>query len=183
MFFGGNKLLDAKKILKRIPIKEDMLVADLGCGGAAHFTLPAARMVGKDGLVYAVDVLNCALDSVQSRAKMDGFTNIKTVWADLEIYGSTYIRNQSIDMVLLVNILFQSKKHFNIFKEAVRILKPGGKILVVDWKLVKIPFGPKLENRVKKEEIKAIAHGLGLEKVDEFSAGLYHFGIIFQKAL
>lgn len=183
IFFGGNKLLDAKKILNKIPLEQDMMVADLGCGGAAHFTLPAAKMVGEDGVVFAIDVLKFVLDSVQSRAKMEGLTNIKTIWADLEIFGSTYIKNLSIDAVLLVNIFFQSRKHLNIFKEAVRILKPGGKLLIVDWKSTKIPFGPSPEIRIKKEEIKAIAHRLGLEKIDEFSAGDYHFGLLFQRPL
>lgn len=160
-----------------------MMVADLGCGGAAHFALPAAKMVGDEGMVFAVDVLKFVLDSVQSRAKMEGLTNIKTIWADLEIFGSTYIKNLSIDAVLLVNILFQSKKHLNILKEAVRILKPNGKLLVVDWKSTRIPFGPPPEIRVKKEEIKAIAHRLDLEKIDEFGAGTYHFGLLFQKPL
>lgn len=183
IFFGGNKLLDAKHILKKIPLEQDMIVADLGCGGAAHFTLPAARMVGDEGVVFAVDILKFVLDSVQSRAKMEGLANIKTIWADLELFGSTYIKNLSVDVALLVNILFQSKKHLNIFKEAVRILKPGGKLLVVDWKAIKIPFGPPSEIRIKKEEVKAILHSLGLEKTDEFSAGKYHFGLIFQKQL
>jgi ubiquinone/menaquinone biosynthesis C-methylase UbiE len=183
IFFGGNKLLNARKILKKVPLEQNMVVADLGCGGAAHFTLPAAKMVGDKGKVFAVDVLKFVLDSVQSWAKMEGITNIKTIWADLEIFGSTYIKSLSLEAVLLINILFQSRKHLNIFKEAVRILKPGGKLLVIDWKLTQIPFGPPPEIRVKKEEVKAIAHQLGLEKINEFSAGTYHFGLIFQKPL
>jgi hypothetical protein len=58
-------------------------------------------------------------------------------------------------------------------------LKPGGKLLVVDW-LEKASLGPK-EGRVSSKEAKKIAEEISLKLKKEFKAGLYHWGLIFEK--
>ena len=178
---GGNDLLDPAAILGRLGIKTGAKVADLGCGGAGHFIVPVARLVGSHTHVYAVDILKSALRSVASKARLEGINNIRNVWSDLEIPGATKIRRQSLDFALLINILFQSKQHENIIKEAIRLVKEDGKILVIDWNQALASFGPPPLNRVKSEEIIKIAKKLNLKLIDEFDAGTYHFGLIFTK--
>lgn len=179
---GGNELLAAQKILKRLDIKSGMRVADLGCGGAGHFTIPAGSKVGSRGLVYAVDILKSVLKSVVSRARLEGFNNIKPVWSNLEILKATKIPSASLDAAFLINILFQSKQHENIFQEAVRLLKKEGKLLVIDWQpKAMVSFGPPPIDRIKPEKVKIIAQKLELKLIDEFDAGVYHYGLIFQK--
>lgn len=178
---GGNELLDPAEILARIGIRTGARVADLGCGGAGHFVVPAARLVGNHVSVYAVDILKSSLRSVASKARLEGVNNIKTVWSNLEIFGATKIRKESLDFGLLINIFFQSKHHGEILKETIRLLKKEGKILVIDWNKVPTPFGPPPEDRVKPDEVKKIAKNLRLKLIDEFDAGNYHFGLIFEK--
>jgi len=178
---GGNLLLDPAFILKKVGVTGEMSVADLGCGGAGHFVLPAAHMVGNKGVVYAVDVLKEVLGGVESKAKLEGLSNIRYVWSDLEVVGGTKIQAESLDVALLVNVFFQTKEHQNILQEAKRLLKSGGKLLVADWSEIGSPFGPATEKRVKKDEIKRLAQSVGLKELEEFSAGDYHFGLLFQK--
>jgi len=180
---GGNELLDPEKIFKRLGIKAGMTVADLGCGGAGHFVIPAGQTVGEDGTVYAVDVVKSVLYSVATRARSEGLKNIKTVWSDLEILGATRIIPESLDAAFLINILFQSKQHEYIFKEAIRLLKPDGKLLVIDWGHNISSLGPNATDRVKVQELKDIANNLNLKLIEEFEAGTYHYGLIFQKQL
>lgn len=181
LFYGGNKLLDAKKILERIGIAEGITAADLGCGGAGHFCVPAAHLVGDKGIVYAVDIQKTVLEGVKSRCKIERAGNLKTIRANVEDYQSTKIKSGSCDFVMLINILFQSHKHFNILKEAIRLLKDSGKLLIIDWNQSVIPFGPPVESRVKKSEINSLLYKLASERIDEFDAGKYHFGMIFKK--
>lgn len=178
---GGNQLLNSDFLLKKIDLREGMNIADLGCGGAGKFILPAARFIGPSGTAYAVDILKSVLSEVAKKARLEGIGNIKTIWANLEIYGSTQIPEGKLDRAFLINVLFQSKERENIFKESLRILKQNGKLLVVDWVSRFIPFGPPLVDRVQPEGVKLMARSLGFELIDEFDAGKYHFGLIFQK--
>jgi len=180
-FFGGNKLLDAEKILKMAGVSAGMTISDFGCGTNGRFSLSASHLVGDRGVVYAVDIRKFALEKVISFCREDGICNIKPIWADLERYGSADVPQSSVDFVLVINILFQSRKHIEILKEALRLLKKGGRIIVIDWKPSRVALGPSPNLRVNKSDVQAIMHNLGLEQIKEFDAGKFHFGMIFEK--
>lgn len=176
-----QKLLNIKKLLKDVGIAEKQKIADLGCGRRGSFSLQAAKMVGKNGIIFAVDILKPALKNVRSKAELFKISNIKTIWADLEVYKSTKIPDNEVDIVLLNNTLFQSKKPKMVLKEAKRILKMDGKILIIDWKSTDSPLGPPVEKRIKDKKVKELAKDLDLKLVREFEAGSYHYGFIYKK--
>lgn len=178
---GGNILLDVNFILSKTQISENMRVADLGCGASGHFVFPAARIVGKRGRIYAVDILKTVLEEIKKRIKQENLSNIETVWSNLEIFKATKIESGSLDVALLINTLYQSNKRVEIIRETVRMLKKGGKLLIVEWKNVSSPFGPPAEERVKLDLLKIGGRRLGLELEDEFDAGQYHYGVLFVK--
>ncbi len=178
---GGNQLLDALSVLKEVGIKQGYKVADLGCGAVGHFTFPAAEMVGKDGLVYAVDIRKIVLAGIKNRARIDGLTNIEVVWSNLEVPKSTGILNSSLDIAMLFNTLFQSKKREGVLKESIRMIKPQGYLAVVDWQLTDTLFGPVKEDRVDPEAVIQFCRNNGMELEKEFVAGKFHFGLLFKK--
>ena len=178
---GGNILLDPYFILEESGLGAEMKMADLGCGAAGHFVIPAGKIVGEKGAVYAVDLLKSVLEAVVSRAKMEEVSNVETVWSNLEIYGATKISPASLDMALLVNILFQVKKREEVFREAVRLAKSGGRVVVVEWGLGEAPLGPPPALRLGKDTVRSLALQNGLKEIREFKAGPYHYGIVFIK--
>lgn len=178
---GGNILLDPWFIWEQAGLRTGMAVADLGCGAAGHFVIPAAKIVGEKGIVYAVDILKSVLEAVKSRAKLEGVANVELVWSNLEIYGATKIQAESLDFVLLANTLWQVKKKEEIFREAVRLIKKGGKLVVVEWWMGEAPLGPPPERRIEKSYVKELASKFNLEEVKEFKAGPYHYGMVFKK--
>ena len=178
---GGTQLIDSQRVFRHLEVEEGMHIADLGCGAAGHFTIPAGRLVGKKGRVYAVDILRSVLKENATRARLEGVGNVKTVWSNLELYNATKIKSASLDIALLINIMFHSKQHDNIMKEAKRLMKKGGKIFVSDWKKTSTPFGPAKIDRVPVKEIKKIAKSLNLELIEEFDAGKFHYGLVFRK--
>jgi len=178
---GGGTLLDVNFLLEKAQIKERMKVADLGCGTTGHFVFPASKIVGTRGIVYAVDILKPSLESIARRAKQENIKNILTVWSDLEIYQATKIETESLDVGLLINTLFHSQKRAEIIRESTRMLKKGGRLLVVEWEDTSSPFGPPPEKRVKIEALKRVAEKLGLKEEEEFNAGEYHYGVLFTK--
>jgi ubiquinone/menaquinone biosynthesis C-methylase UbiE len=180
-FLGGNQLIDTRLILTKANVSGGMLVGDLGCGIKGHFVFPMAELVGNGGIVYAVDIRRNALENISLNCEAEGIKNIKLVWSNLEMFGTTNIPQASLDIVFLINTLFQSRKQTDVLKEAIRLLKKGGRVIIVDWKEGSMGMGPTPEYKVDKNDTKAVMHNLGLEIIEEFNAGKYHFGLIFEK--
>ncbi|OGY93941.1 MAG: hypothetical protein A2406_03490 [Candidatus Komeilibacteria bacterium RIFOXYC1_FULL_37_11] len=179
--FGKSELLNANQILGQIlGIKNGQRVADLGAGGGM-FTLQSARLVGDQGEVYAVDVVKNCLSDIESKARMANLYNIKTVWSNIEIVGATKIPEESLDFVLLVNVLFQTNKTDQVLKEGKRLLKTGGKMLIIDWSARKGGVGPRNDRHISPETINSQAQKINLIPEQQFKAGQYHFGQIFIK--
>lgn len=179
---GGNKLIDPFFLFDKIGLESGMKIADFGCGGAGHFIIPAAERVGNGGIAYAVDIQKTVLEGIESKAKISCIKNIKTIWSNLEIYKATKIPDNELDIGLLINTLFQTKKHFEMIRECMRMIKPTGKLLAVDWKNIPVAFGPAQEDRITKDNLKKImTEKANLLLTEEFDAGHYHYGLIFQK--
>lgn len=174
-------LLDIDSTLQEIPIEEGQKVADLGCGKFGYFILAAAKMTGNQGLAYAIDIQKPHLKEIEKQAKKENLNQLKTVWTNLEKWQGTKIENNALDVALLINTLNQSDKRADILREASRIIKKKGKLLIVEWLNKELPFGPKPEKKVKKEAIIDAAPKLGLKLDKEFSAGEFHYGLLFSK--
>lgn len=178
---GGTSLIDVVDVLKKLSIGSGQTIADLGCGGGGHFVAPTAKLVGTAGLVYAVDIQKKVLNSLEASLKLQNIGNVKLVWSDLEKVGAADIPNESCDVAILANVLFQNKDHAHIFEEATRMIKKGGRFVVIDWKIVPSPFGPPNELRVASEKVRHLGEQLGLEYKDGFDVGSYHYAISFVK--
>lgn len=181
---GG--FLDPGKIVMEFDIQEGMSVADFGCG-TGYFTILLGQKVGKDGKVYALDVQEPPLDSVRAKAKAAGLENIETVRANLEVLGGSRLPDNSQDIVLLANILFQSTKKAEIINEAARVLKAGGRLIVIDWKRnagglpAQAGFGPPDELRTEQSDMRALVPADKFSFQKDIDAGSFHYGMIFQK--
>lgn len=178
---GGNALIDVNFILDKAQVGGKMKLADFGCGSSGHFVFPSAGAIGRSGTVYAVDILKTALESIRKRAKQENLNNVKIVWSDIEIFGATKIEANSVDVGLLINTLYQSRKRVEIMREVIRMIKKHGKLIIVEWKNIDSPFGPPTEERVKRDLLNIAAKKLGLQLEEEFEAGAYHYGLMFTK--
>lgn len=174
---GG--FLHPDRVIEEFDIKEGMKIADFGCG-AGYFAIPAAKIVGEKGKVYALDVLKTALESVKSRARAEGLLNIISIWSNLETFNGSKLKDEFVNLALLSNILFQSPKKAGIIKEAKRILKKGGKMIIIEWKKDQ-PMGPPEKFIVHKDLVSDLAKKESFKFEREFSAGKHHWGIIFIK--
>ena len=94
--------------------------------------------------------------------------------------GMKQIEDASIDVVMLGNILFQSSKKDVIIKEAKRILKEKGKLIIIDWKLNQ-PMGPPDSLVVSEKQIEEIAKKEGMVLSNKFPVDKYHWGMMFKK--
>lgn len=169
--------LKPEEVLKQLNLKEEMTAADFG-SGSGGWAIPLAKIL-KEGTVYAIDILEEPLSALKGKADFLNIPNIKTMRADLERDKGSGLKDNSLDLVLMTNLLFQSEEKEKVLKEAKRVLKKEGKILVVDWK-VDSTLGPK-EGKISAEEVKKIAKEPGLKLKKEIEAGKYHYGLLFKK--
>lgn len=174
-------LFDINNILGKIGVSEKQQVAELGCGNFGFFVFPLARLVGRQGKVYAVDILKPILEEIKREAKNSNFPQVIPIWSNLEVFKATNIETNSLDGALLVNVLHQSEKKIEILREAIRLLKRGGRLLIVEWKNMDLPLGPAPEKRVKLESLKSAIPKIGLNIVEQFEAGPYHYGLVLIK--
>lgn len=156
-----------------------MVVADFG-SGSGHFSIEAGRKVGEEGLVYAVDIRDSALESLRSQARRMGLRNIELIKENLEAPGGSGLDSESVDLVFLINILFQSRLKEKIISEAYRVLKRGGRLLAVDW-LPDAALGPREGQKVSAGEMQNISKGEGFSFVNNIEVGSHHYGMIFKK--
>jgi ubiquinone/menaquinone biosynthesis C-methylase UbiE len=171
---------DPNKVLDQVLIRPGDTVVDIGAGLGAY-TFLAADRVGADGAVYAIEVQLSHVDGLKDMAGKDAIENLHVLWADAELPNGTKLRDEVGDMVILTNVLFTIEDKSGLVKEIYRILKPGGKILLVDWSESFGGIGPHPQNLVPEKMARNmfIENGFDFEK--SISAGSHHYGMILTK--
>jgi len=172
-------------IIKQLFLKPGAVVVDMGAGMGA-FSIASAKQVGKNGIVYAVEVQRQLLNVIDQNAKHVGVGNIRVVWGDIERDHGTKLADHVADVVILANTLFQVENKDATITECVRLLKKGGlptgqagQLLVVDWKETSIGAGPRPDQLVTTVALDNIMAKAGLKRSETISAGAHHYGIIY----
>ncbi len=168
--------LNPSEVLKYLKLKDDITAVDFG-SGSGHWVIPLAKKLPK-AKVYAVDILAEPLAVLKSNIDSEEILNIQITQGNVENKEGSALPSDSVNLVLMTNLLFQSARKKEIFNEAKRVLKKRGKILVVDWQ-PDIPQGP-ASGRVSPKEIKEIAKKSGFKPEKEFAAGKFHYALLFK---
>ena len=161
--------LNPDSVVDEWDVRPGEIVADFGAG-SGFFSVALAKRVGYAGKVYALDVREEALEAVRARAKSFRLLNIDTIKTDLEKERGSTLKNDTVDKIVISNILFQAENKQNIIEEAHRILKPEGLTIAIEWK-----------DKIKKEEVERMFELAGFQKHKEFVSGSHHYGLIFKK--
>ena len=175
-------MIDPVEILQHAGAVAGSRIADLGCGRVGQFVFPASLIVGDVGTVYAADIQKNAVQAIKSASEFRHFENVKTIWTDLEQVGMARIPQGTIDIALLVTTLLHSKQRDAMIEEAVRLLKPGGRLVVVDWLAQALASIEPTTQAVEPQEVIETTKRHRLALTESFAAGKYHFALIFTKA-
>jgi ubiquinone/menaquinone biosynthesis C-methylase UbiE len=115
-----------EEALTGIGIEENQRVLDFGCGSGAY-TIPAAKLVGEKGKVYALDKDAEALETLKESSRKEKLGNVETMLSsDLKIS----LEEESADMVLLYDVIHLIKDRTRLFAEIHRILKSDGVVSI-----------------------------------------------------
>jgi len=164
--------------LLQLGLREGDIVADIGTG-IGHALITLSRAVGDTGKVMALDVQKDLLKNATDLIKEQKLKNVETVWADVELPHGTRLPDTSLDAVVFVNILFQLDDKAAALAEAKRILKPKGKLLLVDWADSFTGLGPTKTRVITEHDAEKLFMNAGFHKEKAFRAGPHHYGIVF----
>jgi len=122
--------MDVSERLREAGVRPGMTVLDYGCG-PGRYAIPAARLVGDQGMVHAVDVHPLALRMTGKLARAAGLTNLRYTLTD----GPTGIPSKSVDIVLLYDALHDVEDKPAALAEICRVLRSSGTLFYRDHTL------------------------------------------------
>lgn len=117
---------DPEERLRRSGVRPGQTVLDYGCG-VGSYAIPAARMVGDEGVVYALDIHPLASEAVEKRARKAGLGNVRTITSGLD----TGLPVASVDVALLYDVFHAVNDRDGLVVELCRVLKTGGRVSVL----------------------------------------------------
>lgn len=171
---------DPVKNLEQFDISPGMKVADFGCG-AGYYTSLAAQAAGQAGRVIAIDIQSELLVTLKRNSNNAHLFNVEIVQADFDKPLSTKLKDGSIERGILTNVLFQIGEKAVFLKEISRVMRLGGKVLVVDWSDSFAGIGPNAKDVVPAEECRKLFEVAGFSFDKNISAGQHHYGFVFKK--
>ena len=176
---------DAEQVFQAIQLQAGDCFLDLGCG-PGDYALHAARLVGAGGLVYALDRREENIQRLTQDAESQGVANIKAIAADMT--ATLPFADYEIDVCFIATALHTldlTNDGPALFHEIARVLKPGGRVVVIECKKEPQTFGPPINMRISPEELTtAIApHGFAMQAfIDLGNNYLLRFGLSSQEA-
>jgi len=114
-------LVPRDKVLSEVGIQPGFTVLDYGCGPGSYI-LPAWRLIGESGKLYALDMHPLAVATVRRLVTQKKLANVETIHSD----GNTGLPDSSVDVVLLYDTFHALRDQQGVLRELYRILKPEG---------------------------------------------------------
>jgi ubiquinone/menaquinone biosynthesis C-methylase UbiE len=176
----AGKFLNPGAIIAQLNVRSGSVAADFG-SGPGYFSIPFAKAVGEEGRVYSFDILPQALETVIGKARNSGVANITTKRVNLEKENGTTLEAKSVDWVILKGVLFQNQKKEAIIAEAYRILKSGGRMIVVEWNQEESAVGPAKEVRVPQDVLEEMLRNQQFKIEKNVEAGDFHYALVAVK--
>ncbi len=166
---------DPIKNLKALGLRETDIIADLGAG-TGYYSIVAAKLAPL-GKVYAVEVQKDFLITIQNKVKESHLKNVECLYGNVEKLGGTKLGDGVVDVVIASNILFQVDDRDKFILEIKRILKKGGRVLLVDWSEASIMGASKI---ISKEKALRMFEDNGFTLERNIDAGEHHYGMILK---
>ena len=171
---------DPDLIFRELKLKAGDVFLDMGCG-PGDYSIWASKIIGNSGRVYALDKWQNLIDNLAEKATLEGIKNICGMVSD--ITKPLPLEKNGIDVYFLSTVLHSLdliKDSNMIFSEVHRVLKPDGRLVIIECKKEEMPFGPPLNMRLSPEELENLIGKYGFEKINLVDLG-YNYMIQFRK--
>lgn len=171
--------LNPEATLVRLGFQAGQVLCDIGAGSGI-FTIPAARLATADPTtkVLALDIKPEMLDAIRHKAQDAGLQNI-----DLRqvIDHGLPVEDRTVDLALLVTVLHEIIDYPVFLSEIQRMLKPGGRLAVIEFHDRETPFGPPVPERLGQSAVTERVTAAGFAATESFELGPNFYALIFIK--
>jgi len=150
-------------------LEKGQTIAELGCG-TGFYCQYLQEYANK---LYCIDSFCPALEEAKKRVKSSNAVFL------CEDVSNTSIPSNSVDVVLLANSFHDMENKEEVVKEIKRILKKGGKVIIIDWEKRHTGFGPPVYVRMSEDEYLKFFKDFKL--VNKFKPSEYHYGLVLMK--
>lgn len=162
--------LDPFELLRSNGLSSGMSFADIGCG-PGFFTLPASEIAGGNGKVYAVDIQKEMLEELRKRNPPQNVHIIHSSENTIPLEDGT------CDMVFTAFVFHEAGDRLLFMKELKRLLRTGGKLILVDWQKKEEENGPPFEERIDIPEVERLLEGAGFKIEDKGNIGTSYYRV------
>jgi arsenite methyltransferase len=169
------------RVMSDLGMKPGTRVADIGAG-EGYFTFRLAKSVGKQGLVFAVDINALALDVLKKQVELERLANVVVVASQPT---DTKLQPESVDVLFICDVLHEvpEEERLPLLKSAVRALKPGGFLYLIDYRKSRdVTFDP-YEKLIPRDDLVRVCTDAGLLLDGEFHYLKYQVFLRFQKPI
>jgi ubiquinone/menaquinone biosynthesis C-methylase UbiE len=173
-------LIDPGALWAELDLTPGITFLDLG-SGQGNYALAAAEIIGPGGLVYAVDLWEEGIAALKRRAAQEGRGNLKALLAEA---GKIPLADMSVDvgfMATVLHDLVEAGTDAGALKELARVVKPGGRLAIVEFQKIDGPPGPPRHIRLDAEEVEKLVTPYGFSRQHTKKLGPYLYLITFRK--
>jgi arsenite methyltransferase len=162
-------------VVKALKIKEGEVIADIG-SGSGYFTLRLAEALGKTGRVYAVDVNADMIRHLNRRIRDAQVGNVVTI---LCAPDDPLLCDNSVDRFFICDTWHHIEGHQKYLALLKKMLKPGGQVIMLDFKKEKTPVGPPMAMRISRDDLVKEMETNGFQLAAENTFLEYQYLLIF----
>ncbi|OPY54565.1 MAG: S-adenosyl-L-methionine-binding protein [Methanosaeta sp. PtaU1.Bin112] len=172
---------DSDLVFRKLDLQSGDFFLDLGCG-PGDYSIRASQIIGNSGRVYALDRNPDSIADLRNKVVSEGLKNITAEVCDIS--GPLPVKDGSVDICFLSTVLHSlnlADVEETLFSEIRRVLKPSGRVAIIECKKEVQPCGPPIDMRISPEELEGIITQYGFERISLTDLG-YNYLIQFEKA-
>jgi ubiquinone/menaquinone biosynthesis C-methylase UbiE len=162
-------------VVAALGLKPGMSVADLGAG-TGYFARHLSAAVGATGTVFAGEVEPNLVAHLRKRAEEEGTANVVPVLASKD---NPRLPSNSLDLILVVDTYHHFDDRLEYMRALQKTLRPGGRVVVIDWFKRELPEGPAPDHKLAREHVEGEMKKAGYRLIESPDFLPYQYFLVF----